>query len=203
MFSVEMPPTASILASDGNTARQALTICAGMASAGNSFSASAPPASALKPSLGVATPGMQTSFSALASSITSGIEMRHDDQLAAGIADVDDVFRRHHRAGADHGDFAVAAARRSIEERGLGEFIGTSMMRKPAATSASETASISSTVMPRNIATNGQAENAESKVQGPSPSNAGGIEQCDVTQHDRAIINHASPERPVCLAALA
>jgi hypothetical protein len=50
------PPAASPCPG-GNTARQAFSTGGPSISAGNSFSASAPAARALKPSLGVATPG--------------------------------------------------------------------------------------------------------------------------------------------------
>ena len=71
MLSGVIPPTGSNHTSAGSTARHALTIVGGSASAGNILSASAPAASAPNASVGVATPGTHSRPCALAARITA------------------------------------------------------------------------------------------------------------------------------------
>ena len=65
-----MPPTGKKRVPSGNTLRIARNTVGGSSSAGNSFSPSAPLASAANPSLGVAMPGMLTSPDVFVARIT-------------------------------------------------------------------------------------------------------------------------------------
>ena len=150
-----MPPTGRKIVSFGNTARIARSTGTPTSSAGNSFSASAPARRAAKPSVGVATPGMQTMPACLAAVITavSPCGMTISRPPASPIS----VTCR--------GVITVPAPIRQLSPKrctsrrmlssGRGEFIGTSRMVMPAATSASPTATASSGVSPRRMAVNG------------------------------------------------
>ncbi|MNN88399.1 hypothetical protein D3C81_2060800 [compost metagenome] len=72
MLSGVIPPTGARIVPAGNTASQALTTAGPICSAGNSFSTSAPSASAAKASVGVATPGDRYSPAAFAARRTFG-----------------------------------------------------------------------------------------------------------------------------------
>ena len=137
--------------SAGKTARHAFTAAGGNISAGKSFKPSAPAASAAKPSVGVATPGRHQAPAAFAARITLASECGITTRRPPASGRLPRGFGRHHGAGADQRPVAEALGEGSIERNGSGELSGTSMMRKPASTSA---APISSSLRGRDSAEN-------------------------------------------------
>ena len=151
-----MPPTGSSSASAGSTARKAFTPAGVSISAGNSFSAVAPAASAAKASVGVSTPGRQTMPSALPRA-----RPRHRSSARRSAARRPRAPRAPARPS--------APCRRRPARRGKsrparrcwpaarGELSGTSISCQPARTSAVPMATASPGRTPRRIATSGQA----------------------------------------------
>ncbi|EDP61302.1 hypothetical protein BAL199_07098 [alpha proteobacterium BAL199] len=155
MLSGAIPPTGSTGTVFGSTARSALRTGGGAASAGNSFSASAPASRAANASVAVANPGIDNKPAALAARITvaspCGITISRPP-TAATWSTASDVMTVPAPTSARSPN---ALASRSMLSNGDGEFNGTSMIAKPAATSASPTATAASGLIPRRIATNG------------------------------------------------
>ena len=153
-----MPPTGMNSVCFGNTERSARSTSGPASSAGNSFSPSAPAASAAKPSVGVTIPGVQTMPSALAARITAA--------SACGMTMTPAPASR--TACAASTEVTVPAPIRQVSPKrsassrmltsGSGEFNGTSMMRRPASTRAVATGIASSGVRPRRIATKGDCD---------------------------------------------
>src|SRR5579883_22128 len=156
MLAGVMPPTGRIGTFGGKIAFIAFRTGGGLASAGNSFSASAPAAIAAKPSVGVAMPGRQESFAALARRMMAvspcGMTMRRPPAETTSPTCRSDVTVPAPMSAAA----PKRCARRSTLASGCGELSGTSMMAKPASMSAAPAASASSGRMPRRIATSGQ-----------------------------------------------
>ena len=99
----------------GSTASSARSIAGLPASAGNSFSASAPAASRLNASAGVKKPGMASRPRDFGGADDGRVGMRRHDQPAAGLGDLADHARAcMHRAGADQ-RLGAEAAREALD----------------------------------------------------------------------------------------
>ncbi|MDT4840560.1 hypothetical protein FQZ97_743870 [compost metagenome] len=159
MLAGVMPPTGSTGRPAGSTARQALSPSRPIASAGNSFSASAPAASAANASVGVATPGMQSMPAALAARMTSvsawGMTIRRPPAAAISqtcSARVTVPAPTRYRS-------PRAWLRLRMLSSGRGELSGTSSMRKPASARAPPIDAASPGCRPRRMATRGRGSN--------------------------------------------
>src|SRR6478736_2443523 len=157
MLSGLMPPTGSTIVPGGSTARHALMICGGTASAGKSLIASAPALRAAKASVGVATPGVHIKRSSLARRITAtsacGMTIRLPPTSRTPLT----LSGSRTVPAPMSTESGISRARISMLLKGSGEFSGTSMMRNPASTRRIPTLLASSGRRPLRMATRGRS----------------------------------------------